>query len=103
MKVIVNHNAKSGLKWGIFRKRIGNPSVSEEQKTLKQCAVGEHCTVLKINGSGALRKRLMEMGITKGVKIYINKIAPLGDPIEITVRGYELSLRKSEAESIVVV
>ncbi|MGN0819138.1 MAG: ferrous iron transport protein A [Christensenellaceae bacterium] len=69
-------------------------------KTLKELKVGETAKVVKINGSGALKRRIMDMGITKGVEISIRKVAPLGDPIEITVRGYELSLRKSDADII---
>lgn len=71
-------------------------------KTLKQINVGESCTVKKLYGEGALRRRIMDMGITKGVKIYVRKVAPLGDPIEVTVRDYELSLRKDDAELIEV-
>ena len=69
-------------------------------KTLKDIAVGKSAKVTKVNGEGALRRRIMDMGITKGVQIYVKKVAPLGDPLEITVRGYELSLRKSDAEMI---
>ena len=71
-------------------------------KTLKDVKIGEVCTVKKLNGEGAIKRRIMDMGITKGVNIYVRKVAPLGDPIEITVRGYELSLRKDDAESIEV-
>ncbi len=70
--------------------------------TLKDAAIGKTVTVLKLNGEGALRRRIMDMGITKGVKITIRKVAPLGDPLELTVRGYELSLRKSDAALIEV-
>ena len=70
--------------------------------TLKQVKVGQTCTVKRVHGEGALRRRIMDMGITKGVEIYIRKVAPLGDPIEITVRNYELSLRKADAEMIEV-
>jgi ferrous iron transport protein A len=69
-------------------------------KNLRQARVGETVTVLKVGGCGALRKRLMEMGITKGAQISVKKIAPLGDPIQISVRGYELSLRKNEAANV---
>lgn len=68
--------------------------------TLKDAKIGATVTVKKIYGEGALKRRIMDMGITKGVEIYIRKVAPLGDPIEVTVRGYELSLRKSDAENI---
>ena len=71
-------------------------------KTLKDVAVGGTATVKKINGEGAIRRRIMDMGITKGIKVHVRKVAPLGDPLEITVRGYELSLRKADAESIEV-
>lgn len=71
-------------------------------KTLKDVKIGESTTVLKLNGQGAIRRRIMDMGITKGVNIKVCKVAPLGDPIEITVRGYQLSLRKDDAEMIEV-
>ncbi len=70
--------------------------------TLKQTKVGQHVKVVKINGDGAVKRRIMDMGITKGISIYVRKVAPLGDPIEVTVRGYELSLRKADAEIIEV-
>ncbi|MBO5616783.1 MAG: ferrous iron transport protein A [Pseudobutyrivibrio sp.] len=71
-------------------------------RTLKDVNVGETVNVTKLNGEGAVKRRIMDMGITKGVEIYVRKIAPLGDPVEITVRGYELSVRKADAEMIVV-
>lgn len=71
-------------------------------KTLKSTAPGETVTVLKLDGEGALKRRIMDMGITKGVSIFVKKVAPLGDPMEITVRGYELTLRKDDAEKILV-
>lgn len=71
-------------------------------KTLKEVAVGEKATVKRLTGEGALKRRIMDMGVTKGVEIFVRKTAPFGDPIEVTVRGYELSLRKSEAENILV-
>ena len=70
--------------------------------TLKQVRVGGTCRVKRINGEGALRRRIMDMGITKGTSIFVRKVAPLGDPVEVTVRGYELSLRRSDAENILV-
>jgi ferrous iron transport protein A len=70
--------------------------------TLKDVKVGQTVTVVKLNGEGAVKRRIMDMGITKGVEIYVRKIAPLGDPVEITVRGYELSVRKADAEMIQV-
>jgi ferrous iron transport protein A len=71
-------------------------------KTLREAAVGETVTVKKLSGEGPVKRRIMDMGITKGVEIYIRKVAPLGDPVEVTVRGYELSLRKADAEMIEV-
>ena len=68
--------------------------------TLKDVKTGQTVTVQKINGSGAVKRRIMDMGITKGVEIYVRKVAPLGDPVEITVRGYELSVRKADAEMV---
>ena len=70
--------------------------------TLRNTAVGETVSVVKLHGEGAIKRRIMDMGITKGTEIYVRKVAPLGDPIEITVRGYELSLRKADAEMIEV-
>lgn len=70
--------------------------------TLKDVQVGQTAKVKKIDGEGAVKRRIMDMGITKGVEVYIRKIAPLGDPVEITVRGYELSVRKADAEMIIV-
>lgn len=71
-------------------------------RTLKDVKIGETVCVTKLNGQGAVKRRIMDMGITKGVTIFVKKVAPLGDPIEITVRGYELSLRKADAEMIEV-
>ena len=71
-------------------------------KTLKDIKVGENAKVIKLTGEGPVRRRIMDMGITKGVEVYVRKVAPLGDPIEIKVRGYELSLRKADAELIEV-
>ncbi|MBR3149151.1 MAG: ferrous iron transport protein A [Eubacterium sp.] len=70
--------------------------------TLKDIKIGESCKVKRIHGEGALKRRIMDMGITKGAEIYVRKVAPLGDPVEITVRGYELSIRKADAELIEV-
>ncbi len=70
--------------------------------TLKNVRVGGRVRVVRLNGEGAIKRRIMDMGITKGVEIYVRKVAPLGDPIEINVRGYELSLRKADAEMIEV-
>ena len=69
-------------------------------KTLKEAQVGETVTVLKLHGGGAVKRRIMDMGITKGTQIYVRKVAPLGDPIELNLRGYELSVRKADAEMI---
>ena len=71
-------------------------------KSLKDVKVGETATVVKLHGEGALRRRIMDMGITKGTSIYVRKVAPLGDPVEVTVRGYELSIRKGDADCIEV-
>ncbi|MCC8161549.1 MAG: ferrous iron transport protein A [Firmicutes bacterium] len=69
-------------------------------RTLKEVKIGETVKVARLNGSGAVKRRIMDMGITKGTEIYVRKVAPLGDPVEVTVRGYELSLRKADAEMI---
>lgn len=71
-------------------------------KTLKDAAIGQTVIVVRLTGAGPVKRRIMDMGITKGVSVYIRKVAPLGDPVEVTVRGYELSLRKSDAEMIEV-
>ena len=71
-------------------------------RTLKDAAVGETVIVSKLMGAGAVKRRIMDMGITKGVDVFVRKVAPLGDPVEVTVRGYELSLRKADAEMILV-
>ena len=71
-------------------------------RTLKQVKCGETVSVVKLTGEGALKRRIMDMGIPKGTEIYVRKVAPLGDPVEVNVRGYELSIRKSEAENIQV-
>lgn len=71
-------------------------------KTLRSAKPGDTVWVVKINGEGAVKRRIMDMGVTKGVEIYVRKVAPLGDPVEITVRGYELSVRKADAEMIEV-
>ena len=71
-------------------------------KTLRETKIGETVEVVKLHGEGAVKRRIMDMGITKGTEIYVRKVAPLGDPVELTVRGYELSLRKADAEMIEV-
>ena len=71
-------------------------------KTLKQAKVGSTVRVVKLHGEGAVKRRIMDMGLTRGVEVYIRKLAPLGDPIEVTVRGYELSIRKADAEMVEV-
>jgi ferrous iron transport protein A len=71
-------------------------------KTLKQVKIGGTAKVVRLHGEGALRRRIMDMGITRGVEVYVRKVAPLGDPIEVMVRGYELSLRKDDADMIEV-
>jgi len=69
---------------------------------LREVKVGETCTVKKLHGEGAVKRRIMDMGLTKGVEVYVRKVAPLGDPMELTVRGYELSIRKADAEMVEV-
>ena len=69
-------------------------------KTLRQAKIGETVKVVKLHGEGAVKRRIMDMGVTKGVDVYVRKVAPLGDPVEVTVRGYELSLRKADAEMV---
>ena len=69
-------------------------------KTLRQVNIGETVKVVKLHGEGAVKRRIMDMGLTKGVEVYVRKVAPLGDPIEVTVRGYELTLRKTEAVNV---
>lgn len=71
-------------------------------KTLKDVQVGETVTVAKLHGEGPVKRRIMDMGLTRGVEVYVRKVAPLGDPVEVTVRGYELSIRKADAEMIEV-
>ena len=75
---------------------------ASQEKTLRDIPVGETVKVRKLKGEGALKRHIMDMGITKGTEVYVRKVAPLGDPIELTVRGYELSIRKSEAECVLV-
>ena len=71
-------------------------------RTLRDIHIGDTVKVVKIHGEGAIKRRIMDMGITKGIDIYVRKVAPLGDPVEITIRGYELSLRKADAEMVEV-
>lgn len=71
-------------------------------KTLRDVAIGESATVRRLTGEGAVKRHIMDMGITKGTEVFVRKVAPLGDPIEVTVRGYELSLRKADAEKVLV-
>ncbi len=71
-------------------------------KTLKDIGVGGHAEIVKLHGEGALKRRIMDMGLTKGTEVFVRKVAPLGDPMELTVRGYELSIRKEDAEKIEV-
>ena len=73
-----------------------------QDRTLRDVAIGDTATVRRLTGEGALKRHIMDMGITKGTSVFVRKVAPLGDPIEVTVRGYELSLHKSEAESILI-
>ena len=78
------------------------PETTEPMKTLRDIKIGSTAKVIRVSGEGALRRRIMDMGITRGVEIRVRKVAPLGDPLEITVRGYELTLRKADAEMIEV-
>lgn len=71
-------------------------------KTLREVGIGKTATVVKLHGEGAIKRRIMDMGVTKGTQVYVRKVAPLGDPIEVTVRGYELSIRKGDAEMVEV-
>ena len=71
-------------------------------KTLKEVQIGQTVKVVKLHGEGAVKRRIMDMGLTRGVEVYVRKVAPLGDPVEVTVRGYELSIRKADAEMIEV-
>ena len=71
-------------------------------KTLRQARIGDTVTVVKLHGEGAVKRRIMDMGLTKGTQVHVRKVAPLGDPVEVTVRGYELSIRKADAEMIEV-
>ena len=71
-------------------------------KTLKEVAIGQRAIIVKLHGEGAIKRRIMDMGLTKGTEVYVRKVAPLGDPMELTVRGYELSVRKGDAELIEV-
>lgn len=75
---------------------------ASQERSLRSTKVGETATVRKLKGEGPVKRHIMDMGITKGVEVYVRKVAPLGDPIEVTVRGYELSLRKEEAENILI-
>ena len=72
-------------------------------KTLRDVAIGDTCVVKKLHGEGAVKRRIMDMGLTKGVEVYVRKLAPLGDPMELTLRGYELTLRKADAQMIEVI
>jgi ferrous iron transport protein A len=74
----------------------------EKMKTLRETAIGKTVKIVKVHGEGAVRRRIMDMGITKGTEVTVRKVAPLGDPIEVTVRGYELSIRKADAEMVEV-
>ena len=71
-------------------------------KTLRDVKIGQTAVIKRLHGEGALKRRIMDMGITKGTPVYVRKVAPLGDPVEITIRGYELSIRRNEAENILV-
>lgn len=88
--------------WYERRSAKNGSGLEENMRTLREAKIGETVTVARLNGEGAVKRRVMDMGVTKGTEIYIRKVAPLGDPIEVTVRGYELSLRKQDAQMIEV-
>ena len=87
---------------GLNYNKEANQKGERTMKTLRETKIGKTVKVVKLHGEGPVRRRIMDMGITKGVEVYVRKVAPLGDPIEVTVRGYELSLRKADAEMIEV-
>lgn len=84
------------------RRKVGDMAADAQGKTLRDVGIRQTARVRRLVGEGAVKRHIMDMGITKGVEVYLRKVAPLGDPLEVTVRGYELSLRKSEAECILV-
>ena len=86
----------------LIRKIGGSPDVKKHLETLRDAKIGETVKVVRLHGEGAVKRRIMDMGITRGVSIYVRKVAPLGDPVEVTVRNYELSLRKADAEMVEV-
>ena len=91
------------MRWMQANDREGTVETAEASvKTLRDVPIGQTATVRRLAGEGALKRHIMDMGITKGVEVFVRKVAPLGDPLEVTVRGYELSLRKSEAECVLV-
>ena len=81
---------------------LGEDKGRKTMNTLKNVKVGQTVKVVKLHGEGAVKRRIMDMGLTKGVEVYVRKVAPLGDPVEVTVRGYELSLRRADAEMVEV-
>ena len=85
-----------------LRSRLAEERKEILMQTLREVSCGNTVTVVKLHGEGAVKRRIMDMGITRGTSIYVRKVAPLGDPVEVTVRGYELSLRKADAEMIEV-
>lgn len=85
-----------------YNNKEANQKGERTMKTLRETKIGKTVKVVKLHGEGPVKRRIMDMGITKGVEVYVRKVAPLGDPIEVTVRGYELSLRKADAEMIEV-
>lgn len=87
---------------GLNYNKEANQKGERTMKTLRETKIGKTVKVVKLHGEGPVKRRIMDMGITKGVEVYVRKVAPLGDPIEVTVRGYELSLRKADAEMIEV-
>ncbi|MDT2828055.1 ferrous iron transport protein A [Enterococcus viikkiensis] len=102
--IILLHNTRLALSQSLLKKILVKELTEAQQSwiSLDQLKIGEQGTVVNVHGSGAIKRRLMDMGLTKGTKIKVVKLAPLGDPMELRIRGYELSLRKNESEMIVV-
>ncbi|MGO3609540.1 MAG: FeoA family protein [Enterococcus sp.] len=102
--IILLHNTRLALSQSLLKKILVKDLTEDQQSwiSLDQLKVGEQGTVVNVHGSGAIKRRLMDMGLTKGTEIKVVKLAPLGDPMELRIRGYELSLRKNESEMIVV-
>lgn len=102
--IILLHNTRLALSQSLLKKILVKDLTEDPQSwvSLDQLKVGDHGTIVNVHGSGSIKRRLMDMGLTKGTEIKVVKLAPLGDPMELRIRGYELSLRKNESEMIVV-